>query len=95
MEDNLIRFLTESPMAAKIRLPSAVVIRRMELTPRDVMEIKRAGAYGPIPARGQTCELVVGGQRIAFGKIVRRKGAYYFKATGIAGGENTNEEAKR
>ena len=89
MDDKLVRFLTESPLAKKIRLPSAVVVARTEMSPQDVARITRAGAYGPIPRNEEICELVVGGQRIARGKIVRRKGEYYFKVRRLTAGEET------
>ncbi len=98
MVDGLERWLAESPTAKRIALSSAVVVARTEMSPRDVAAVRKAGTFGPVPPREELCELVVGGQCVAEGKIVRRKGAYYFKAIrlaelpGAAGGE---KEAKR
>jgi hypothetical protein len=94
MDDNLVRFLTGSPMAKKIKLPAKVVVQRTELSPRDVMNIKQSGVYGPIPKQDEICELCIGGQRIALGRIVRRKGEYYFKVGRIEDGEEVKEANK-
>ncbi len=94
MEEKLVRFLAESAMAKKIRLPATVVVQRTEMSPRDVLNVKRSGVYGPIPAEEEICELVVGGQRIASGKIVRRKGEYYFKVLRLAGRAEKKEATK-
>jgi hypothetical protein len=81
-------------MAKKIKLPAKVVVQRTELSPRDVMNIKQSGVYGPIPKQDEICELCIGGQRIALGRIVRRKGEYYFKVGRIEDGEEVKEANK-
>jgi hypothetical protein len=88
MEDKLVRFLTESQIAARIKLPTMVVVQQTEMSPRDVMEVKRAGSYGPILQKDEICELYIGGQRIALGKIVKSKGEYYFMVSRFLAGEN-------
>ena len=81
MDEQLENFLRESPMAEKIRLPAKVVVHRTSLCPLDVKNIRESGAYGPIPEKEEICELHIGGQRIARGIIVKRRGEYYFKVS--------------
>ncbi len=95
MDENLARFLGESPLARKIRLEASVVVSRTEMSPRDVVGVRRAGSYGPVPAGEETCELHVGGQCVALGKIVRRKGAWYFRTIRLAGGGRQDKEERR
>lgn len=75
--DNLKRFLEESPIAERVSLPSSVVVRRLTLHPEEIDGIVESGTFNP--TGGETCELEVGGQCIARGRIVRRRGKSYFK----------------
>ncbi len=95
MNERLVRFLGESPLAEKIKLPSAVVVVRTGMSPRDVAAVRKAGGYGPVPPGEELCELHVGGQCVAFGKIVRRKGVSYFKTIRLPGDGSGAWEAKR
>ena len=72
-------FLVESKMAEKIKLDTKVVIQRTTLSPQDLIRIQKAGEYGPVPFKEQICELEAGGQVLAKGKIVKKRGEYYFK----------------
>ena len=79
MNKALKQFLDSSAIAAKVKLSPEVVVQRLLLTPGEILEIRRAGRYGPVPEKERICELEVGGQVLARGKIVRRRGEYYFK----------------
>ena len=92
MGEELSRFLAESPLAGKIRLPARVVVRRTRLSPHDVNAVKAAGVYGPIPKDAEVCELEIGGRRIAQGTLVKKRGAYHFKVSRLLD-EPDNKEA--
>ncbi len=85
MED-VIRFLQDSPLASRIALPVRVVVRRLTLGSREVGKIMEGGTF--TPSGEEACDLVIGGQCIARGKIVRKRGGLYFKAGEIAKGGN-------
>ncbi len=61
----------------RITLPTRIIVQRVDLSMVMLAEIAQKGELGP--AGGETCELEAGGQVIARGKIVRRRGGYYFK----------------
>jgi hypothetical protein len=69
-------FLEDSPIAEKVRLESRVITHRRVLSPRDLVN-KSDGEY--IASSDEVCELEVGGQILAKGKIVRKRGVYFFK----------------
>jgi len=73
----LERFLAESAVAERVDLPTLLVLDRMRLSAGDIDGIRAAGAYEASP--GSTCELEAGGQVLASGKIVKRRGKYFFK----------------
>jgi hypothetical protein len=79
--DGFRRFLEESPIAAAVELPAAVVIRRLKLSPDAISGIAERGTLEP--EGGEVCELEVGGQCLARGRIVRKRGMSYFKVTRI------------
>jgi hypothetical protein len=83
--DDLKRFLEESPIAARVALPTNIVVRRLTLNPEAVESIAESGTF--TPSGGEACELEVGGQCIARGRIVRRRGRSYFKVLEINKGE--------
>jgi len=93
--DELKRFLEESPIATKVSLPSGLVLRRLSLSPEDVESIVESGDFSPAgspkgsPIGDEVCELEAGGQLIARGRIVRRRGKAYFKVVEMGeGGES-------
>ena len=77
MEKQLNNFISTSPMASIVKLPAKVVLHRTQLSPKELINIKRKGEYGPAPK--ELCELVSGGQVIAKGQIINKRGEYYFK----------------
>ena len=61
----------------RLALPSRVVVHRF---PRDPGKLAAMAAKGEFaPGEGDTCELEVGGQVVARGRIVRRGGRHFFK----------------
>lgn len=77
MNKKIIDFLS-TPLARKVKAESAVILQRVNLSPADLLQIKRDKEY-TIPKSEEICELEAGGQILAEGKIVKRKGEYYFK----------------
>ncbi len=74
---NLRTFLEESPIAGRVTLSTQVVLHRLTLTPEDVSRIVAEGTL--TPAGERTCELEIGGQCVARGRVVWRRGAWFFK----------------
>jgi hypothetical protein len=84
--DKLKQFLGESPIAVRVSLPTKVIVHELKLSFAELKGIMDTGAF--TPANGRVCELEVGERRIARGRIVRRRGAFYFKVREIEkGGE--------
>jgi hypothetical protein len=79
MNRSLQDFLDSSVVAVTVKLAPRIVVQRTELTPQDLVEIRGAGKYGPLAQKDRICELEVGGQLLARGKIVRRRGELCFK----------------
>jgi len=77
MENKMEDFLNTAPIASKVKLPAKIVLHRTQLSAKELVDIKRKGEYGPVD-KG-LCELFTGGQVIAKGKIINKKGEYYFK----------------
>ena len=73
------RFLAESPVAARVSLPTTVILNRLTLNPADVGRMIEQG--DPVPGGGRTCDLEIGGQCVARGRIVHRRGELWFKVT--------------
>ena len=71
------RFLETSPLAARVKLPTRIIVHRGGNSPEALAGVIRAGTYAP--AGGDTCELEAGGIILARGKIVKRRGEFYFK----------------
>jgi hypothetical protein len=71
----------------RIRIPTRIIVHRLALTPGTLAAIVRTGTFTPID--GAVCELEAGGKVIARGKIVRRRGEFFFKV------RETAEEARQ
>jgi hypothetical protein len=61
----------------RIRLPARVIVNRFELSATDLSGIIDRGELSP--RGGDVCELECGGQVLARGRIVRRRGRFIFK----------------
>ena len=79
MNDSLERFLNDSVVAETVKLVPRIVVQRTALTPQDLLDIRDAEHYGLLPAKELVCEFEVGGQMLARGKIIKRRGEFYFK----------------
>lgn len=81
--DDINAFLKDSPIAARTRLPVSVVLQRTSLSSAALLEIKERGVYDPDAIDTRDCELEVGGQVLARGKIVKRRAHSYLKITEV------------
>ena len=79
MEEQLEKFLRESPIAQRVQLSSRVVLKRTSLSPLELIHIRETCKYGPLEASKMICELQVGAHVLTRGKIIKRRGEYYFK----------------
>jgi hypothetical protein len=79
--DRLDRFLDESPVADRASLPTRIVLRELTLGSSAVRRMLESRSFTPVG--GKVCELEVGGRRIAQGRIVRRRGSYFFKTASV------------
>ncbi|HSV91454.1 MAG TPA: hypothetical protein VLH81_00200 [Desulfobacterales bacterium] len=66
----------------RVRIPTRIIVNRLALTPGALADIVRTGTF--TPAGGAVCELEAGGKIIAWGRIVRRRGGYFFKVREVA-----------
>jgi hypothetical protein len=82
----LKKFLEESPMASRVTLPTRIILRRFDLGPEEVGSIVESGRLKSGDA-GRTCELEIGGQRVAGGRIVKRRGEFFFKVREMGEGK--------
>ena len=73
--------------ATAAQMPTRV--QRTALSPAEIAGMKNSGEYGPIPREEEVCELEVKGEVIARGRIVKKRGEYYFKVTDV------HEEAEK
>jgi len=79
MDESMAEFLASSSAAQRIKLPARVVLHRTVLTPREIARIKSGERTLSPDSDEAVCELEVGGQVVAKGRIVRRRGRYQFK----------------
>ena len=82
--DKLKQFLEKSPIAARVSLPTQIIVHELKLSYMAVKGIMESAAFAP--ANGKVCDLEIGGRRIARGRIVRRRGEYFFKVREMAKG---------
>jgi hypothetical protein len=61
----------------RISVPTRIVVHRSELSTTALAQVIRNGEFAP--EAGRTCELEAGGQIIARGRIVRRRGESWFR----------------
>jgi hypothetical protein len=66
----------------RIRLPTRIIVHRFALSANDLADVVQKGELAP--AGEAVCALEAGGQVLARGRIVRRRGTYWFKVTETA-----------
>jgi hypothetical protein len=65
----------------RVKLPTRVIVQRFPITPAALSAATQKGELAV--EGGVTCELEVGGQVLARGRIVQRRGSFFFKVTAI------------
>ncbi len=75
--EGLNRFLEESPVSERVSLPAHIVMRELALSSSAVKRIMESGSLASLG--GHVCDLEIGGRRVASGRIVRKRGIYFFK----------------
>jgi hypothetical protein len=83
MDDKLKHYLDESVIARKIKLPGRVIVHRTRMSALDIRECITRESIGPIPKKEEVCELEIGGEFLAYGKIVIKNGEHFFKVKKI------------
>jgi hypothetical protein len=81
----LKQFLVESPIAARVSLPTQIIVRQQKLSYMAAKGIMEGAAFAP--SDGKVCELEVGGRRIARGRIVWRPSGFFFKVEEMEKGD--------
>jgi hypothetical protein len=76
----------EKTILDRITIPTRIIVDRIELTAAALAEALSRGEL--LTGGGATCELEAGGQILARGKIVKRRGGFFFKV------RETAEEGK-
>jgi hypothetical protein len=66
----------------RVRIPTRIIVHRLARTPEALADIVRTGTFAP--ADGAVCELEAGGKIIARGRIVRRRGGFFFNVREVA-----------
>jgi hypothetical protein len=79
----LTKFLDESPIAERVRMPARLVLKRMGMSAREALELSGEGQK--LEADAGPYDLEVGGLVVARGSIVRRKGGAYLKIVEVGG----------
>jgi hypothetical protein len=76
--------IQEFALGDRITIPTHVVLDSRTATPKDLAAIRREGVWNPGPGPG-TVDLVAGGQIVARGRLIRKRGSWYVRIT--EGGE--------
>ena len=71
--------LEGSPFAGRIGLDTRVVIHEEEMDGTRLAELVREGTLEIPEMESTRCTLRAGGEILASGRIVRRRGGFYFK----------------
>ena len=80
-------YLKSSPIADSVHVQGNVVLHRMKLSTDDFMDIRKNREFFTEREKSRNYELEVNGVVIAAGRIVKKKGEYYFKVSEISGEE--------
>ncbi len=75
----LEKFLTESAIAGKTELETRIILNRTQMNAREILAVKERGELEAPRKRKNLYELEAGGQIIAIGRLVKRRGKSYFK----------------
>jgi hypothetical protein len=85
-EDEINSFINGSYIGRNVKLSGDIIIHRTNLNPDELSSIKNEGKF-TFESNKKICELEIDGNVIAKGKIIKKKGEYYFKTIDIKGGD--------
>ena len=91
---DLKRFLDTSPIAQKTKLAACVVMKRTRMSSLELMNIKEDGEFNAGAVDINACELEIGGQVLARGRIIKRRGQSYFKIVDLLFDDTRRGEMK-
>jgi flagellar motor switch/type III secretory pathway protein FliN len=75
---------SDNHLLDRVTIPTRVVVHRARMTSAALAQVARTGSYAPPGTAGESvCELEAGGQVVARGRIVRRRGGFFFKVLEI------------
>jgi len=72
----------QAGMLDRVILPTRIIVNRVELTPTALAQVLQSGEISP--GGSPVCELEAGGQVLARGRVVKRRGTYWFEVTECA-----------
>ena len=67
----------KKPDLDRIQVATRIIVHRSEISTTALGEVIQKGEF--VPSGGEVCELEAGGQVVARGRIVRRRGESWFK----------------
>jgi Type III flagellar switch regulator (C-ring) FliN C-term len=77
----LKEYLKSSAIAETVQLEGNVILHRQKLSAEDLMNIESDGEFSVGFKDNQNYELEVNGLTVATGRIIRKKGEYFFKVS--------------
>jgi hypothetical protein len=84
-------FLATSPIARAVSLPGYVILKHMLMSPAELFDAKAKGTFEAGDVDTDACELEIGGQLVATGRIVKRRGRSYLRITHVSPKEERTE----
>ena len=77
-------FLTSSPLSERIRMAGDVVVYRESMSGKRIADALKSGSLVETDEGESTTVLEIGGEILASGKIVQKKGRWYFQVQRMA-----------
>ncbi len=77
-------FLKSSPIAESVHVEGNVILHRMKLNTDDLADILKNGEYITERNKSKKYELEINGLTVAVGRIVNKRGEFFFKVTDIS-----------
>jgi flagellar motor switch/type III secretory pathway protein FliN len=83
MDKTLKVFLESSPVAERVQVTPRVILRRTEMKAADLRAQLEGGAISLEQLGEEVCDLEVGGQVLARGRLVREQGKCWLRLTEV------------
>ncbi|MBI9098713.1 MAG: hypothetical protein JEY91_09555 [Spirochaetaceae bacterium] len=72
-------FLNSAPIAETVHVEGNVILQRMKLSTDDLLNIRERGELVTEQNKNKLYELEVNGLTIATGRVIKKRGEFYFK----------------